>query len=158
MGHLGFVARSDWRYLLRHAQEAGERGLDGPEVPGLERGEVERTPDAGNYYMAATEHGEPAGRWFGPGVERIGRSGGLVLFAEGEEVSAAAMEAVYGNLVHPLTGESLGSRPRRYATAEERFDKLEATERVAAGGPLSEEREGELRFMARSAQREACHY
>jgi conjugative relaxase-like TrwC/TraI family protein len=158
VGHLGFVARSDWRYLLRHAQEAGERGLDGPGVPAQERGEVERTPDVGNYYMAATERGEPAGRWFGPGVDRVGRSGDLILFAEGDEVTAEAMERVYGNLCHPLTGESLGSRPRKYATAEERFAKAVAAEQAAVYGPLSEERLEELQFAARTKQREACHY
>jgi conjugative relaxase-like TrwC/TraI family protein len=158
VGHLGFVARSDWRYLVAHAREAGERAPDRDLVPDLERGGVERTPDVGNYYMAATERGEPAGRWFGPGVDRVGRSGEMILFAEGDEVTAEAMERVYGGLVHPLTGESLGSRPRRYATAQERFEKAKAAEQAAVYGPLSQERLDELEFAARTKQREACHY
>lgn len=116
----------------------------------LERGGVERAAaDAGNYYMAATERGEPAGGWYGPGCARLG-------FAPGQEVTAEAMQAVYGDLLDPTTGRWLGSRPRRYATFTERLEKLIAAE----GGPgaVDDARRKELEFAARSVQREAAHY
>ncbi|HEX3829807.1 MAG TPA: MobF family relaxase, partial [Sporichthyaceae bacterium] len=134
MGHLGFVARSDWRYLVAHAREAGEPGLEAPAV------------GVGNYYMQGAEAGEPAGRWFGPGAAVLG-------FAPGEEVTAAAMETVFGKLRDPATGASLGSRPRKYAPFEERLTRL-----LAAEPGADAERVGELRFAARTAQREATHY
>ncbi|MGH3098879.1 MAG: MobF family relaxase [Streptosporangiales bacterium] len=136
MGHLGFAPRSDWRYLPRHAQGGG-RGDDQP-TPG------ER--DAGNYYMASVEGGEPAGRWYGPGA-------GVLGFEAGSEVASEQMEQVYGKLEHPQTGEQLGSKPRTYASHEERLARL-----LAAEPDALPERRAEIAFQARKQQREPCHY
>jgi conjugative relaxase-like TrwC/TraI family protein len=141
VGHLGFVARSDWRYLVAHAREAGEPGLE--PGPGGAAGGV---GGVGNYYMKVAEAGEPAGRWFGPGASVLG-------FAPDQVVTAAAMETVFGKLRDPATGFSLGSRPRKYASFEERLARV-----LAAEPGADAERVTELRFAARTQQREAAHY
>lgn len=138
MAVLGFVARADWRYLPRHAQTEAESQA--------EAGGDDREPDAGNYYMRGAERGEPAGVWHGPGA-------GVLGFSAGQPVTAKAMETVYGELTDPETGESLGSRPRKYASHEERVARL-----LAAEPDASPERRAEIEFQARKQQREACHY
>lgn len=95
---------SSWRYLVRHAEEG---------VSERERG----TED--NYYLRASEHGEPPGLWIGRGIELLGLSG---------EVQRHEMETVFGELKDPRTGEALGSPPRKYATESRRLEQLLARE------------------------------
>lgn len=98
---LSLAFRSDWRYLMDHAEE------------GLELA-VER-----DYYSAAVQRGEPAGVWWGLGARELGLSG---------TVTEKQMETVYGDLRHPESGERLGTAPRHYASFEQRLGRLVAAE------------------------------
>ncbi|MGH3096450.1 MAG: MobF family relaxase, partial [Streptosporangiales bacterium] len=98
------------------------------------------------YYMASVEGGEPPGVWFGPGAVVLG-------FTAGDEVTSEQMETVYGKLQHPESGEQLGSKPRTYASHEQRLQQL----LVAEPDPLPERRK-QIEFQARKQQREPCHY
>lgn len=123
---LGISMRSDWRYLDDHGDTDG-------------RGEAE------NYYEeAVTRHGEPRGRWEGRGAEMLGLTG---------EVSTRLMDKVYGRLEHPLSGEALGSRPRQYATYEERL--ATALEAEPEADP---ERLAQIELEVAGSGREARHY
>src|SRR4051794_3547946 len=107
---LSVAFRSDWGYLTRHAAEAQRPW-----------GALEQQDRAGssNYYTAGQRHGEPPGLWWGRGAALLGLRG---------EVREETMERLYGALEHPESGEALGTRPRTYATFEERLGKLLARE------------------------------
>src|SRR4051794_36573289 len=100
---LSVAYRSDWGYLTRHAEEA--------QLPWSGAGRDE----AGHYYTAGQRHGEPPGVWWGSGAESLGLTG---------EVRDETMARLYGALEHPESGVPLGTRPRTYATFEERLNKL----------------------------------
>src|SRR5438046_2614521 len=104
--------RSDWTYLERHG--------DGREH-GDSAAHEERTPQAAalSYYTAGVERGEPPGMWWGRGAAGLGLSG---------EASSAVMATLYGKLADPRSGEPLGTRPRKFATVEERLARLLARE------------------------------
>src|SRR5215204_3041354 len=125
------TGRSDWGYLLRHAEDAR-----GP----IEAGQVEPT----NYYAEASKHGEPPGLWWGEGTAALGLQG---------EVDHDVMEMVYGGLAHPGTGETLGSRPRQFAPYQERL-----AAKLAAEPDATPERRRELEFEAAKSHRKAVHY
>src|SRR5512135_1873379 len=131
--------RSDWRYLLRHTRDGRSRD-DGEDTPhSRERGHTAR-----NYYTEATEHGEPAGTWWGRGADSLGLRG---------EVTDDVMETLYGGLLHPVTGEALGTAPREYASFEDRLAELLAKEPDA-----TPERIRELELAAHKSHREARTY
>ncbi|MDN5934138.1 MAG: relaxase domain-containing protein, partial [Pseudonocardia sp.] len=131
-------------YLLRgsgcaeheHAERAGQkRGLDG----------------AG--YMLAGAEKEPAGVWFGTGLEDM----------LGIEVGTTATEeqvrAVLGRLEHPTQVDkdgdpvSLGSRPRRFKSRE---DRVKAA--LVAEPDATEERQEQIRNQVRADTRKAVAY
>lgn len=120
---------SGWRYLVEHAEEG---------VSERDRGRQD------NYYLRAADHGEPPGMWMGRGIELLGLQG---------EVKRHDMEAVFGRLEHPVTGEALGAPPRNYATTEERLAKLLAKEPEA-----TPERRDAIGLEARKSTREARLY
>src|SRR5215207_8392467 len=125
------TGRSDWRYLVRHAEE-GRGPSDGVQVATT------------NYYAEASDHGEPPGLWWGKGADALGLRG---------EVDHGVMETVYGDLVHPTTGETLGSRPRQFASYADRLAaKLDAEPNATP------ERRKELEFEAAKSHRKAVHY
>ena len=123
--------RSDPGYLTAHT---GERE---PASPGAEVGSV-------GYYVGGHGGGEPPGEWSGRGSAALGLEG---------LVAADVMQTVYGELRHPSSGESLGTRPRHYVTGAERYAQLCAREPFA-----SEERKRELRATARREGRQAVGY
>ena len=131
-------------YLLRgsgcaeheHAEKAGQkRGLDG----------------AG--YMLAGAEKEPAGVWFGTGLEDM----------LGIEVGTTATEeqvrAVLGRLEHPTKVDkdgdplSLGSRPRKFRSRE---DRVKAA--LVAEPDATEERKEQIRNQVRADTRKAVAY
>ncbi|WP_406290281.1 MobF family relaxase [Embleya sp. NBC_00896] len=68
---------------------------------------------AEHYYLKAIEvAGEPPGIWLGAGAAAFGLRG---------EVDAEVMGKLYGELVDPLTGASLGAPPRKYRDVEQRL-------------------------------------
>ena len=108
-----------------------------------------------NYYTSAVLDEEPAGRWSGRGAEALGLSG---------EVSAEAMEALYAHRLDPRDdrfaqraewghGATLGGPLRRYATAEEAYERLLAAEPYA-----TPERREELRLNAERSARSNVQY
>src|SRR4051812_9876163 len=115
---LGMSMGSDWRYLVRHAEEGLPAADEAPA----------RTD---NYYLSSASHGEPPGLWWGKGSESLGLTG---------EVSHADMDTVYGALRHPETRDRLGREPRRYASLDERIARLVAGEQ----GEVTPERRSEL--------------
>jgi conjugative relaxase-like TrwC/TraI family protein len=128
---LGMTGRSDWRYLVRHAEEGRH-----PE------GRPAREPR--NYYAEASNHGEPPGLWWGEGATALGLEG---------EVDHDVMHTLYGGLVAPATGEALGSRPRQFATYQERL-----AAKLTAEPDATPERRRELEFDAAKSHRKAVHY
>jgi conjugative relaxase-like TrwC/TraI family protein len=110
----------------RHSRDASSSGAD--------------------YLLGGREHGEPAGVWAGRGLEMVG-------LQPGQRVTAEQMRAVYGRLEHWETGESLGRRPRRFASDEERL--AAALEREPNAG---EERREQIRREVKAAHRQAVGY
>jgi conjugative relaxase-like TrwC/TraI family protein len=102
-------------------------------------------PERGNYYLAAAEHGEPPGQWYGRGAEALGFTG---------EVDKEAMISLYRDLVHPVTGEALGARPYRFKDTPERVAAAVAAE----GGDVMPERRAEIELAVRKSHREARNY
>ncbi|WP_226353757.1 MobF family relaxase [Pseudonocardia sp. ICBG601] len=107
------------------------------------------------YYTGAVAAGEPAGRWYGAGVEALGLAG---------EVDATTMEALYSRLLDPRDPAARGretwdeARPlarghRAYRTADQVYDALVAGEPGA--GP---ERRAELRAQADRSARQAVSF
>ncbi len=80
-------AGSGYRYLLRHTASADEARVPGQSLTA--------------YYAAS---GNPPGRWLGSGLAALG-SGEL---RPGMVVTEAAMAALYGTGLDPVTGEQLG--------------------------------------------------
>lgn len=109
--------------------------------------------DAPGYYQAAVERGEPAGRWFGSGLAGLG-----LPFGSGELVVAGDVRAVFGQLRRPESSEKdpvfIGSRPRKYASAEVRAERALAREK----GSVSAERAEEIRRAAESDGRRSVAY
>lgn len=109
---LSVVFRSNWEYLVDHADKPRE---DEQLHEQRQRGE--------DYYSAGVTHGkEPPGVWYGEGARLMGLEG---------EVSPRLMAKVYGKLEHPLTGEALGSRPRDYADRQTRLARALAEHPLA---------------------------
>ena len=113
------------------------------------------TEPSENYYTGATRAGEPAGRWSGRGAEAVGLSG---------EVTATQMEALFGHRIDPrddrftqpsewAEAARVGGPRRRYATAEEAYEKALAAEPDASG-----ERREELRLNAGRTARRNVQY
>jgi hypothetical protein len=108
-----------------------------------------------SYYTSAVLDGEPAGRWSGRGAEVLGLSG---------EVSAEAMEALYRHRLDPRDDRfaersewgqapTLCGPPRRYATAEEAYQRM-----LAAEPDASPEHREELRLNAERSVRSNVQY
>ena len=85
------------------------------------------------------QRGEPAGVWMGSGLSEFG-------FVEGEAIVEEDARAVFERLEHPKTGEALGSRHRKYKSADQRYQ--EALEREPDATP---ERKDELKWQTRGA-------
>ncbi|WP_075554368.1 MobF family relaxase [Pseudonocardia sp. Ae505_Ps2] len=109
--------------------------------------------DGPGYYAKAVARGEPAGRWFGTGMAGLGLS-----FASGETVAADDVRAVFGQLRHPDSSERdpvfIGSRPRKYLSAEQRVERALGREK----GSPSAERVEEVRRSAESDGRRSVAY
>lgn len=108
-----------------------------------------------NYYTGAVRAGEPAGRWSGRGSEHVGLSG---------EVAAIQMEALFGHRIDPRADRfaepaewaqapRIGGARRRYATADEAYERMLAAEPDASG-----ERREELRLNAERTARRNVQY
>jgi conjugative relaxase-like TrwC/TraI family protein len=72
-----------------------------------------------SYYLDAVTDGEPPGQWLGRGAAVLGLQG---------QVEATVMEQLYGEFVHPLTGEQLGTRPANRRSMDERLADALAAE------------------------------
>ncbi|WP_075334473.1 MobF family relaxase [Pseudonocardia sp. Ae717_Ps2] len=111
------------------------------------------TVDGPGYYAKAVAQGESAGRWFGTGMAGLGLS-----FASGETVAADDVRAVFGQLRHPDSSERdpvfIGSRPRKYLSAEQRVERALGREK----GSPSAERVEEVRRSAESDGRRSVAY
>lgn len=78
---------------------------------------------ASDYYSGDVQSGrELAGQWRGVGAENLGLRGA---------VTSWQLHKLYGEHVDPVTGAQLGSRPRKYRTAEERLAQRLACEPYA---------------------------
>jgi TrwC relaxase len=85
---------------------------------------------AEDYYIrAGPGSGEAQGWWLGAQREAFGVSGGAV--------SEAQMAGFFGTKTDPVTGESLGSPFRVYATVAERLERAAAAHRVWAEQDLA---------------------
>ena len=128
-------------YLLRGSgcDHAKERAQAAPEL------DAEKGPDAARYFADAIEHGEPAGRWLGSGMEGLGLD-----VRPGDVAVDYDVRAVFGQLRRPESSEAdptwIGSKPRRYRDTAERLAELVAKEPGA-----SEERLRELEVQAASS-------
>ena len=159
-------------YFLRQ-QGCAERDraveLDGPEGPerapeghqhdGHEHGVEGREQESSlSYYTDHVEQqagdgcpgeerrGEPSGVWLGSGLAAFG-------FTAGETIREADARAVFERLEHPVTGEALGTRHRRYKSAEAKLK--EALEREPDATP---ERRDELKWQIRGSQSSPVAY
>jgi hypothetical protein len=99
----------------------------------------------GGYYIDAAQHGEPPGRWWGPGARALGFTGGQV-------VERGPYEAVYRQR-HPVTGEKLGRTRGSYPKFADHLARLAAAESHA-----SSERLIELEREAAKATRQPAAY
>jgi TrwC relaxase/AAA domain len=93
---------------------------------------------AADYYIQASEEGEPPGRWWGPGAEALG-------FARGQRVDREPYDLLFGERKGP-DGAQLG-RPPRFAEARERYREIR-DQLLAAEPHATAEREAELRIEA----------
>lgn len=103
------------------------------------------------YLLGGSEVGEPDGRWAGSGLEMLG-------LADGQQVTAEQMRAVYGRLEHFETDAEgnaipLGRRPRQYASQAERLSAA-----LAAEPNAGEERQEQIRREVKASQRQAVGY
>ncbi|WP_329073535.1 MobF family relaxase [Amycolatopsis sp. NBC_01480] len=104
------------------------------------------------YMLKGAELGEPDGVWAGNGLEMLG-------LADGQQVTAEQMRAVYGRLEHfdktDAEGNAvpLGRRPRTYAS---QADRLAAA--LAAEPNAGEERQEQIRREVRATKRQAVSY
>jgi AAA domain/TrwC relaxase len=99
---------------------------------------------AAGYYIEAKD-AEDKGRWFGPGLEKLG-------LEQGAEVERRDYDAVYRQ-VNPADGTAIGSRPRSYPTKQDHLARLLAAEPHATA-----ERRIELEREAAKATREVPSY
>jgi hypothetical protein len=106
-------------------------------------GGAEKT--VGGYYINAAQHGEPPGRWWGPGAEALG-------FTDGQVVKRESYDAVYQQR-HPVTGEKLGRARGNYLKFADHLARLQAAEPHAIG-----ERLIELERAAAKATRQPAAY
>jgi conjugative relaxase-like TrwC/TraI family protein len=93
---------------------------------------------AADYYIHASDEGEPPGRWWGPGAEALG-------FARGQRVDREPYDLLFGERKGP-EGAQLG-RPPRFAQARERCWEIR-DQLLAAEPHAMAEREAELRIEA----------
>lgn len=119
-----------------HTQEHGQEQA----APGLEH-------DGAAYMLAAADHGERAGIWHGDGLGMLGVEAGT-------EATPDDFRAIFGDLVDPRTGESLGSRPGNFASYDERLAKALEKEPFASDDRLEQIR-GEV---ARSGRKGVAFY
>uniref|UniRef100_UPI003F49784C MobF family relaxase n=1 Tax=Amycolatopsis sp. CA-290885 TaxID=3239925 RepID=UPI003F49784C len=103
------------------------------------------------YMIKGSDAGEPDGVWAGHGLEMLG-------LADGQQVTAEQMRAVYGRLEHfekDADGNAipLGRRPRKYAN---QADRLAAA--LAAEPNASEERQEQIRREVKASKRQAVGY
>ncbi|MEJ2865963.1 MobF family relaxase [Actinomycetospora flava] len=135
-------------YLLRGSgcEHAKERAQEAPEL------DADKDPDAARYFADAIEHGEPAGRWLGSGMEGLGLDA-----RPGDVAVDDDVRAVFGQLRRPESSEAdpawIGSKPRRYRDTAERLAELVAKEPGA-----SEERLRELEVQAAGSGRRPVAY
>jgi hypothetical protein len=106
-------------------------------------GAAEKT--VGGYYINAAQHGEPPGRWWGPGAKALG-------FTAGQVAERAPYEAVYQQR-HPVTGDKLGRARGTYPEFADHLARLQAAEPHATG-----ERLIELEREAAQATRQPAAY
>ena len=99
----------------------------------------------GGYYLNAAQHGEPPGRWWGPGAKALGLSAGQVVERE-------PYNAVYQQL-HPVTGRKLGRARGSYRRFADHLACLTAAEPHATA-----ERLIELEREAAQATRQPAAY
>jgi TrwC relaxase len=93
---------------------------------------------AAEYYIHASEEGEPPGRWWGRGAEALG-------FVRGQRVDREPYDLLFGERRGP-DGARLG-RPPRFAQARERYREIR-DQLLAAEPHATAEREAELRIEA----------
>ncbi|MGE0170949.1 MobF family relaxase [Nocardioides sp.] len=101
---------------------------------------------AARYFGSAVEHGEPAGRWGGKGLDLFG-------IEAGAEASEGDVRAVFGKLQDPRTGESLGRAPRKFKNTADRVAVA-----VEAEPDATPERRRELELAAAADGRKAVAY
>jgi hypothetical protein len=99
----------------------------------------------GGYYINAAQHGEPLGRWWGPGAKALG-------FTDGQVVERGPYEGVYQQR-DPRTGEKLGRARGNYLTFVDHLARLRAAEPHATA-----ERLIELEREAAKAARQPAAY
>src|SRR5438309_630336 len=103
-----------------------------------------------NYYTGAVADGEPPGRWYGAGAAALGLTG---------EVDPQDLQAVFEHFIDPRDANfrnpekwneaaTLGHAGRKYATAEEIYQRS-----VAAEPHADAERREQLRLDASKAER-----
>ncbi|KAA1013926.1 relaxase domain-containing protein [Pseudonocardia sp. EV170527-09] len=141
-------------YLLRGSGCAAHRGSERAEGSRVTQATTTTVGVGGpGYYASAVSHGEPAGRWFGAGLGALG-----LPFAAGEVATAGDVRAVFGQLRRPESSEKdpvfIGSRPRNYASVEQRVERALAREK----GAVSAERAEEIRRAAESDGRRSVAY
>ncbi|GAA1451203.1 MobF family relaxase [Nocardiopsis tropica] len=95
-------------------------------TPGYDPGYLTRaSAEPKNYYLAAiSQHGEPPGRWWGPGAAALG-------FAPGAVIDPRVMEQLYSTFNDPTSADffkddcadRLGRRPPRFRDAESWYEK-----------------------------------
>jgi conjugative relaxase-like TrwC/TraI family protein len=105
-----------------------------------------------SYYTGAVTAGEPPGRWYGKGAERLGLAG---------QVTEQDMKALYAHFIDPrderfrdpdrwAEAKRLGSRPGQYKTADAKLAELLEAEPTA-----TPERQAELKLQASKDARSA---
>jgi hypothetical protein len=111
------------------------------------QGQQEQAPEKGigGYYINAAQHGEPPGRWWGPGARALG-------FTAGQVVEREVYGAVYQQL-HPVTRQKLGRARGSYLRFADHLARLKAAEPHATA-----ERLIELEREAAQATRQPAAY
>ncbi len=116
----------------------------------LQRDREEARERAGADYLVRSAQGEPAGVWWGEGLDMVG-------FEAGSGASADDVRAVFGQLRHPSSTENdpvfLGAKPRIYRSVEERIAAA-----LEAEPDASEERIWEIRNTIGADGRKAVAY
>nr|WP_239028453.1 MobF family relaxase [Pseudonocardia acidicola] len=137
-------------YLLRGSGCAQHAHASSPAEAGVERA-VDLDGGGAQYLLASAEH-EPAGVWFGAGLEMVG-------IAPGTQAGEADVRAVFGKLQHPSAVDEdgspafLGRRPRQFRSTADRV-----AARLAAEPDASEERIREISNEVRASGRKPVAY